>query len=641
MKKILLFNLLLAMTFVTTSLKAAVGDVFTAPVTVIYAGETQQVTMRFQVTNESNKSCLVYGNYDEVSHTSNPAIYYAQRGDVIIPEKVNGYTVIAIGSDAFHGCYLEGIQLPETIKVIYAEAFEESDLLEIDLPSSVAYVGAFCFARCSRLISAKISGTIENGCFYDCSRLKQIEFNSPVTYVGEVAFTSCTSLRSITFPSGLKTIDMGAFGDCKTLAEVTLPSSTESIKASAFWGCTNLRNVVIARETPPTIDPVEHFVLFADVFSSAVLHVPDRTKYTSESWASNFSEIRSFLPTVEQTVNTWFNYSVGLTWDLFDYNHGYTESVTASDILDLMIDGVPTVPEVWEGYNELIVSKDPKHIPQEVSFLRKTSKGLVPYKLHYNVKEYGFSINGKEMTSVDMYDIPGLVSGDAYLAVKLNAPDYPTLVLDNAVLEWDVNYYGLYNHDVYQDGLTIKVIGDCSINAPKGIGFELDIATNTTITGGGTLRIQSQGSAFRCWIATTLTIQDNTTVIANSTGTHAFYDEDGANLEIKDGGVFAVYGKNEPITYENAPILGEGIALRYPVDAYIGNYYVYNADGTKVQGDWVVFGPDTQATRDLITGVSPLGETEEGAAIYNLAGQRLSKPQKGINIKGGKKYLQM
>jgi hypothetical protein len=36
---------------------------------------------------------------------------------------------------------------------------------------------------------------------------------------------------------------------------------------------------------------------------------------------------------------------------------------------------------------------------------------------------------------------------------------------------------------------------------------------------------------------------------------------------------------------------------------------------------------------------SPIAETEEGAAIYNLAGQRLSKPQKGINIIGGKKVL--
>ena len=37
--------------------------------------------------------------------------------------------------------------------------------------------------------------------------------------------------------------------------------------------------------------------------------------------------------------------------------------------------------------------------------------------------------------------------------------------------------------------------------------------------------------------------------------------------------------------------------------------------------------------------VSPLGETEEGASIYNLAGQRMSKPRKGINIVNGKKVI--
>ena len=37
--------------------------------------------------------------------------------------------------------------------------------------------------------------------------------------------------------------------------------------------------------------------------------------------------------------------------------------------------------------------------------------------------------------------------------------------------------------------------------------------------------------------------------------------------------------------------------------------------------------------------VSPLGETEKGASIYNLAGQRLTKPMKGINIIGGKKVI--
>ena len=48
---------------------------------------------------------------------------------------------------------------------------------------------------------------------------------------------------------------------------------------------------------------------------------------------------------------------------------------------------------------------------------------------------------------------------------------------------------------------------------------------------------------------------------------------------------------------------------------------------------------NTGEYNDVITGVSSLGETEEGAAIYNLAGMRLSKKQKGVNIVNGKKVL--
>jgi hypothetical protein len=43
---------------------------------------------------------------------------------------------------------------------------------------------------------------------------------------------------------------------------------------------------------------------------------------------------------------------------------------------------------------------------------------------------------------------------------------------------------------------------------------------------------------------------------------------------------------------------------------------------------------------DVVTGiVSTFGETEEGAVIYNISGQRLNKMQKGINIVNGKKVL--
>ena len=47
----------------------------------------------------------------------------------------------------------------------------------------------------------------------------------------------------------------------------------------------------------------------------------------------------------------------------------------------------------------------------------------------------------------------------------------------------------------------------------------------------------------------------------------------------------------------------------------------------------ILFGEDA-------TGIATsLQQTADGAAIYNVAGQRLSKVQKGINIINGKKIL--
>ena len=57
--------------------------------------------------------------------------------------------------------------------------------------------------------------------------------------------------------------------------------------------------------------------------------------------------------------------------------------------------------------------------------------------------------------------------------------------------------------------------------------------------------------------------------------------------------------------------------------------------------DWTCFDNARLYFRpeDATSIVSPIGETEEGATIYNLAGQRLSKKQKGINIVNRKKVL--
>ena len=134
MKKILLLNLLLAMLLGATSVWAADGDIFTAPVTVIQNGETSQEEMRFQVLSESAKTCETYGTYDEISDVVTPAFNYRTEGDVIIPNTVNGYIVTGIGDYSFCRCSMGHIMLPESINYVGKLAFNECfSLLEIDL----------------------------------------------------------------------------------------------------------------------------------------------------------------------------------------------------------------------------------------------------------------------------------------------------------------------------------------------------------------------------------------------------------------------------------------------------------------------------------------------------------------------------
>ena len=253
------------------------------------------------------------------------------------------------------------------------------------------------------------------------------------------------------------------------------------------------------------------------------------------------------------------------------------------------------------------------------------------------------------MTTLDLNDVPGVKRGRAY--IETSETGEPILVLYNATLEWDTTGYGLYNHDTGQDGLTIRVLGDCTIKAPNAVAaLEIDVANMITIEGGGTLNIISGQYPIETWVVSTLRIQDGTTVIAKSeNGSSAVWDNDGANIEIRDGGMFAAFGKYEPIWLDSNGefILGEGIALRYPTDAYIGsNNNIYYADGTKVTNDWVVIGPDNATTGELIDGVGIVNADDndnlnDSKGIYNLAGQKVGESYKGIVIKNGKKIIKL
>lgn len=63
--------------------------------------------------------------------------------------------------------------------------------------------------------------------------------------------------------------------------------------------------------------------------------------------------------------------------------------------------------------------------------------------------------------------------------------------------------------------------------------------------------------------------------------------------------------------------------------------FMVNSTSFPQVNEFVVY---TGEEDDFITGVSPLKEMEDGP-YYNVLGQRLNKPQKGIYIRRGKKVL--
>jgi len=84
-----------------------------------------------------------------------------------------------------------------------------------------------------------------------------------------------------------------------------------------------------------------------------------------------------------------------------------------------------------------------------------------------------------------------------------------------------------------------------------------------------------------------------------------------------------------------------GDALVAPAGASIGacRAYFKISDGTPVRAFNLNFGDDTETGIGSINGLTPDPSLLRRGEIYNISGQRLSKPQKGINIINGKKVV--
>lgn len=119
-----------------------------------------------------------------------------------------------------------------------------------------------------------VNESIASQAYYQDTELKEYEFPSEVTQIGEFAFAR-SGLTSVEIPEGVTKIGYGAFYHCDQLQTVTIPDTVTEIEAYAFEQTPFLENV--HTETYPFVI-VGDGILIGYQGSESVINIPKGVK---------------------------------------------------------------------------------------------------------------------------------------------------------------------------------------------------------------------------------------------------------------------------------------------------------------------------------------------------------------------------
>lgn len=136
-----------------------------------------------------------------------------------------------------------------------------------------------------------------------------------------------------------------------------------------------------------------------------------------------------------------------------------------------------------------------------------------------------------------------------------------TLTLDNAVIQATTGNDGIKSSI---DGLTIKVLGTCSVTSDRTEGIK--IHSESVITGGGTLTTKGRSSGISMYKAP-LTISECTVNAMGTWGIAGYDGNNGENLRIIKANVTAKGDGNEGSICDIASLTTEDCSITEPVGA--------------------------------------------------------------------------
>ncbi len=235
---------------------------------------------------EDGLSDWTYNVLSEADKTAEITGYTGSETELVFPEEIYGYKMVAIADDAFEyelgdDCPITSVTIPDTYKRIGNNVFYWSEnLAEINLPNSLEFIGVNAFDKTALYQNTR----------HELRVNKQPE----VFYIGEYLikadqkasfFPNCYTIKA-----GTRVIASGAFFNCNKMNKIIIPEGVEYVNDGAFAWCNNLSSVVF----PNTVKEIGNCVLIANNNLRAVV-IPASVEYIDEYAFSQSAYIQSLI----------------------------------------------------------------------------------------------------------------------------------------------------------------------------------------------------------------------------------------------------------------------------------------------------------------------------------------------------------
>ena len=219
----------------------------------------------------------------------------------IKPNSYCGIEKYTVNGQRYECCTkVKKVIIPDTVRFIQDDAFDNNVIEDINIPSSLALMGHGAFANNKIAVLPELPDgcKLGNGAFYGssaktiaipdsyteisgmcfwASRANSYNISSTVKVIGEKAFSS-SQVKKIDLPEGVTTIRDSAFEKCTNLSEITLPNTLTTIEQRAFVDCTALKSIII----PNGITKIEDQT-FCGCKKLTSVSIPQSINYISDS----------------------------------------------------------------------------------------------------------------------------------------------------------------------------------------------------------------------------------------------------------------------------------------------------------------------------------------------------------------------